>query len=199
MVLEGQFVFFDRQLWRVLPAEKPGAPPRFEPASRQDVADATRQLFQLSADGITLVEVENGRARHTIHDLARQNAGNAQSLDRRPAEGEDPTRAMLKNVEDCYRDGDSLRRLFVRPNQVFLANANRVDVLFKAPLDAAGKMYTVFAQEVPAGDGQLPATAAGGRRQRPSWIQSSQPIAGGRRRGLRQGWRRRRARAATST
>ena len=56
---------------------------------------------------------------------------------------------MLKNVEDCYRDGDSLRRLFVRPNQVFLTNANRADVLFKAPVDAAGKVYTVFAQEFP--------------------------------------------------
>ena len=149
MVLEGQFVFFDRQLWRVLPPEKPGAPPRFEAATRQDVADATRQLFQLSLDGITLVEVENGRARHTIRDLARQNAGTRNPIDRRPAEGEDPTRAMLKNVEDCYRDGDSLRRLFVRPNQVFLANANRADILFKAPLDAAGKVYTAFAQEFP--------------------------------------------------
>ncbi len=58
-----------------------------------------------------------------------------------------PTRALLKNVEDCYRDGDSLRRLFVRPNQVFMTNANRADVFFKAPIDAAGKVYTVFAQE----------------------------------------------------
>ncbi|HET7697187.1 MAG TPA: multicopper oxidase domain-containing protein [Vicinamibacterales bacterium] len=149
MVLEGQFVFSDRQLWRVLPGEKDGAPRRFEPATRQDVADATRQLFQLSLDGITLVEVENGRARHTIRDLSRQNAGTHNPLDRQPTPGEDRTRAMLKNVEDCYRDGDSLRNLFVRPNQVFLTNANRTDVFFKAPLDAAGKIYTVFAQEFP--------------------------------------------------
>ncbi len=67
---------------------------------------------------------------------------------------------MLKNVEDCYRDGDSLRNLFVRPNQVFLTNANRTDVFFKAPLDAAGKVYTVFAQEFPLGDRQLPAAPA---------------------------------------
>ena len=147
MVLEGQFVFSDRQLWRVLPGEKEGAPRRFEPATRQDVAAATRQLFQLSFDGITLVEVENGRARHTIRDLSRQNAGTRNPLDRQPAAGEDPTRAMLKNVEDCYRDGESLRSLFVRPNQVLLTNANRADVLFKVPVDAAGKVYTVFAQE----------------------------------------------------
>ena len=149
MVLEGQFAFFDRQLWRVLQPEKPGAAPRFEPATRQDVADATRQLFQLSFDGMTLVEIENGRARHTIRDLSLQNTGTRNPLDRQPATGEDPARAMLKNVEDCYRDGDNLRRLFVRPNQVFLTNANRADVFFKAPIDAAGKVFTVFAQEFP--------------------------------------------------
>ena len=58
---------------------------------------------------------------------------------------------MLKNVEDCYRNADSLRNTFVRPNQVFLSNANRADVFFKAPRDAAGKVYTVFAQEMPLG------------------------------------------------
>jgi hypothetical protein len=54
---------------------------------------------------------------------------------------------MLRNVEDCYRDGASLRNLFVRPNQIFLTNANRADVFFKAPVDAAGKVYTILAQE----------------------------------------------------
>ena len=54
---------------------------------------------------------------------------------------------MLRNVEDCYRDGESVRNLFVRPNQVFLTNANRADVFFKAPVDAAGKVYTILAQE----------------------------------------------------
>jgi len=149
MVLEGQFVFYDRQLWRVVPGESAGAAPRFEPASRQDVSDATRGLYQLSFDGITLVEVQDGRARHTIRDLSTQNSGTRNPLDRVPAPDESPARAMLKNVEDCYRGGDSLRNLFVRPNQVFLANANRADVFFKAPLDAAGKVYTVFAQEFP--------------------------------------------------
>ncbi len=149
MVLEGQFVFADRQLWRVLPGEKHGAPRRFVAATRQDVSDAARQIYQLALDGITLVEIANGRARHTIRDLSKQNAGTRNPLDRTPAPGEDPTRAMLKNVEDCYRDGDSLRNLFVRPNQIFLTNANRTDVFFKAPLDAAGKVYTIFAQEFP--------------------------------------------------
>ncbi len=149
MVLEGQFVFNDRQLWRVVAPAQDGAPRTLAPATRQDVADATRQLFQLSFDGITLMDVEGGRARHTIRDLSKQNPGTRNPLDRQPAPGVDAARAMLQNVEDCYRDGDSLRNLFVRPNEIFLANANRADVFFKAPIDAAGKVYTIFAQEFP--------------------------------------------------
>ena len=91
--------------------------------------------------------VEHGRARHTIKDLSKQNAGSRNPLDRPAAGGEDPAKAMLRNVEDCYRDGESLRNLFVRPNQIFLTNANRADVFFKAPADAAGKVYTILAQE----------------------------------------------------
>ena len=147
MILEGQFVFADRQLWKVRPGETAAAPRIVEPATRQDIEDATRTIYQLSFDGITLVTVENGRARHTIKDLSKQNAGSRSPLDRQPAPGEDPTRARLRNVEDCYRDGASLRNLFVRPNQIFLTNANRADVFFKAPVDAAGRVYTILAQE----------------------------------------------------
>ena len=151
MVLEGQFVFHDRQLWRVLPGAGEGAPPKLEAASREDVAKAARQLYQLAFDGITLVEIENGRARHTIRDLATQNAGTVNPLDRPLPAGESPVKATLRNIEDCYRTAESLRNTFVRPNQIFLANANRADVFFKAPVNAAGKVYTVFAQEMPLG------------------------------------------------
>ena len=91
--------------------------------------------------------VENGQARHTIRDLSKQNAGSQSPLDRPTEPGDDAARAMLRNVEDCYRDGESLRNLHVRPNQVLLTNANRADVFFKAPRDAAGKVYTILAQE----------------------------------------------------
>jgi hypothetical protein len=147
MVLEGQFVFSDRQLWKVRAGETAGGPRVVEPATRQDIERAARTIYQLSFDGITLVSIENGRARHTIKDLSKQNAGSHNPLDRPPAAGEEPPRAMLRNVEDCYRDGTSLRNLFVRPNQIFLTNANRADVFFKAPVDAAGKVYTILAQE----------------------------------------------------
>ena len=146
MVLEGQFVFADRQLWQVKRGAA-GTPPVIEAATRSDIERATRPLYQLSFDGITLVTVENGKARHTIRDLSKQNAGSQNPLDRPIEPGGNAARAMLRNVEDCYRDGESLRNLHVRPNQVLLTNANRADVFFKAPRDAAGKVYTILAQE----------------------------------------------------
>ena len=54
---------------------------------------------------------------------------------------------MLLNVDACFRDGDSIRDAFVRPKEVWLATANRTDVFFKAPRDAAGRIFTVLAQE----------------------------------------------------
>ena len=146
MVLEGQFVFADRQLWQVKRGAA-GTPPVVEAATRSDIERATRPLYQLSFDGITLVTVENGKARHTIRDLSKQNAGSQSPLDRPTEPGGDAAGAMLRNVEDCYRDGESLRNLHVRPNQVLLTNANRADVFFKAPRDAAGTVYTLLAQE----------------------------------------------------
>ncbi|HET9369704.1 MAG TPA: multicopper oxidase domain-containing protein [Vicinamibacterales bacterium] len=147
MVLEGQFVFADRQLWRVVPGKTAETPRELIAATRADVEAATRPIHLLAFDGLTLVTSEGGQVRHTIRDLSTQRAGTINPLTRPPQGDEPPNRAMLRNVEDCYKDGESLRNAFVRPNQVFLANANRADVFFKAPLDAAGKVYTIFAQE----------------------------------------------------
>ena len=125
----------------------------------------------MSFDGITLVEVENGKARHTIRDLSQQNAGTPQSRSTGSPRPAKTSRARaLKNVEDCYRDGDSLRNLFVRPNQVFLTNANRTDVFFKAPVDAAGKVYTVFAQEFPLPTDNFQQRLQMTHRQRPARV-----------------------------
>ena len=161
MVLEGQFVFADRQLWKCHAGREAAAPRVVEPATRQDVARG-------DADHLPAV-VRRHHARHgrerprAAHDQGSLEAEcrhrRARSIgSRRP--GEDPPQALLRNVEDCYRDGESLRNLFVRPNQVFLTNANRADVFFKAPLDAAGKVYTIFAQEFLAAHRQLPAAPA---------------------------------------
>ncbi len=147
MVLNGQFVFKENALWRVETGD--GAPPvrRLVPVTRAEIEAAKLPLYQLALDGVTLVTVENGRARYTIKDLSARNAGTVNPLARPPSAGESETEAALRNFEACFRDGASLRNAFVRPNEVWMATANRADVLFKAPLTAAGKVFTLLAQE----------------------------------------------------
>ncbi len=157
MVLEGQYVHRQGKMWRVVTeGEGDERSRRLEPVSQQEIEDAKLDLHQLSFDGITLVTEENGRARHTIRDLSQQNAGTVNPFAREPKEGEDDVVAMLKAYEDCFRNGDSLRKAFVRPNEVFLGNANRADLFVEAPRDAAGKIFTVFAQEAHLHTDNLP-------------------------------------------
>ena len=117
------------------------------PMTRAGIEAAKLPLYQLAFDGITLVTIENGRARHTIKNLSANNAGSANPLNRAAAAGESDIQAMLRNVETCFQDGESIRDTFVRPNEVCLATANRADVFFKAPRDSAGRVFTVIAQE----------------------------------------------------
>ncbi|HJR58312.1 MAG TPA: multicopper oxidase domain-containing protein, partial [Vicinamibacterales bacterium] len=150
MVLEGQFVQDNRsgQVWRVkMTGEGAAATRELTAVTLQEIEDAKQPLYQLSSDGMTLVTVENGQARYTIRELSKQNAGTRSPLARTPDEGEHRWRAQLRNVEDCFRDGTSIRNAFVRPNELYLGNANRADLFFKAPAGAAGKVYTIFAQE----------------------------------------------------
>lgn len=150
MVLEGQFVQREEKLWRVRRGEANGgqAPARWlEPVSEQDIEDAKVDLHQLSMDGITLVREDNGKTRHWIKDLSKQNAGTRNPLADGPRPGENAQRARLRAYESVFQNGETLHRSFVRPNEIYMTNANRADVLFKAPRDAAGKVYTVFAKE----------------------------------------------------
>ena len=147
MVLNGQFVFKDNALWRVDKGEGTPAARTLVQVSRADVEAAKLRLYQLAFDGITLVAVEKGRARHTIKDLSRRNAGTVNPLTRPPAPGENVEETALRNWEACFRDGTSLRNAFVRPNEVWMATANRADVFFKAPMDSAGRVLTLLAQE----------------------------------------------------
>ncbi|HTI39908.1 MAG TPA: multicopper oxidase domain-containing protein [Vicinamibacterales bacterium] len=147
MVLDGQLVFKGDRLYRVVAGD--GTPPgrRLVPMTRADIEAAKLPLHQLAFDGITLVTVENGRARYTIRDLSTRNTGTVNPLTRSPSAGESDLEAMLRNFEACFRDGDSLRNAFVRPNEVWMSTANRTDLLFKAPRNAAGKVFTILAQE----------------------------------------------------
>jgi FtsP/CotA-like multicopper oxidase with cupredoxin domain len=120
---------------------------RFTPVTEQDLEDAKVDIQQLSVDGITLVVEENGTAVHRIRDLSRRNAGTQNPIAAKPRLGESQPKAALRGIEDCFRDGDSLSRAFVRPNEVLMTNANRTDLIFKAPVGSAGKVFTIFAKE----------------------------------------------------
>jgi len=148
MVLDGQYVQRGGTMWRVvIEGEGEGRRRRLEPVTLEELEQAKLPLYQLSFDGITLVTLEDGEPVHTIRDLAEQNAGTRNPFTRPARPGEDEARARLRAYEDCFRDGDSVRRCFVRPNEVYLGNANRTDVFFKAPPGTAGRTFTVFAQE----------------------------------------------------
>jgi len=148
MVLEGQFVQRANRIWKVREKGEGRERERWlEKATEQDYENSKLQMHLLAFDGITLVREENGHARHWIKDLARQNAGmeNPLAAPARPEDNE--ITRWLRAYESVWKSGDSLRRAFVRPNEVYLTNANRADVFFKAPLDAAGKVFTIFAKE----------------------------------------------------
>jgi FtsP/CotA-like multicopper oxidase with cupredoxin domain len=148
MVLEGQYVQRQNKIWRVIAeGDRENRKRRLEPVTQKDLENAKLDIQQLSFDGITLVTEENGKARHKIRDLSKLNASTENPFSTPGLSGEDDNLDQLKAYESCFKDGDSLRRSFVRPNEVYLGNANRTDLMFKAPLDAKGKVFTIFAQE----------------------------------------------------
>jgi FtsP/CotA-like multicopper oxidase with cupredoxin domain len=148
MVLEGQFVQKDNRIWRVVEeGDEDNRQRRLVAVSEQDIEGAKLDLHQLSFDGITLVREKNGQAVHYIRDLSKQNAGTRNPLADDTVPGANEYRARLDALESVFRDGDSLRRAFVRPNEVYLTNGNRTDLFFRVPLDGAGRIYTVFAKE----------------------------------------------------
>jgi FtsP/CotA-like multicopper oxidase with cupredoxin domain len=152
MVVEGQFVQRRNRLWRVV-VDEPGSSTgesgtrHLLPAKDSDFETAKVDLHQLSFDGITLVREENGKAVHYIKDLSEQNAGTENPFAVDVEDGENEIQARESGFEAVFRNGDSLRRSFVRPNEVYLTNANRTDLFFKAPLDAGGKVFTIIAKE----------------------------------------------------
>ncbi len=155
MVLDGQYVQRQNRIWRVVEDEQadpdsgegPSRTRRLEPVTQAELEAAKLPLHQLSFDGITLVSEVDGEARHVVKDLSAQNRGTRNPLARPRQAGESDPESRLRAFEDCFRDGDSLRRAFVRPNEVYLGNANRADVFFRAPRDGSDKVFTIFAAE----------------------------------------------------
>ncbi len=121
----------------------------FTPATQADFSGDHQQLYQLSFDGVTLVTGEGTDASYTIKDLSTQNPGTENPLDRDLTGN--PNQAMLANLEDAFASAEGIRNCFVRPNEVYMATANRTDVLFQAPrLSEPGtsEIYTILAKAV---------------------------------------------------
>jgi FtsP/CotA-like multicopper oxidase with cupredoxin domain len=148
MVLEGQFVQVNQRIWRVSEiGSEADRQRRLEPVTEAELEAAKVDLHLLAFDGITLVREKGGKARHWIKPLAVQNAGTDNPMASPRRAGENEMTHWLRAYESVWKDGDSLRRSFVRPNEVYLTNGNRADLFFRAPRDAAGKVFTIFAKE----------------------------------------------------
>ena len=148
MVLDGQFVQRRNRIWRVIiDGDGDERTRRLEPTTQREIEEAKLDLQQLSFDGITLVSEEGSEARHVIRDLAQQNEGTRNPFAAADELGPDDYQAQLAGYENVFKDGESLVNAYVRPNEVYLTNANRADVFFKAPIDAGGRVFTIFAKE----------------------------------------------------
>ena len=136
MVLEGEFVTDDSFLKRVDPDTGD-----LEAVTPDDVITGKQQLYQLAMDGVTLVSPDGN---YRIKDLAEQNPNAVQNM---PTEEASP-QAALAAFEACYKDEQSVIDCYVRPNEVYLAPANRTDLFFRAPTDSEDKIFTVLAKAV---------------------------------------------------
>lgn len=117
-------------------------------ATLGDVEADKQPLYQLSMDGVTLMKSVGDDWRLQVKDLSQQNPGSQNPLAAPFPEGANPNRAMLDNFEACFRVNQQvsgLKNCWVRPNEVYLAPANRADVFFQAT--EAG-VYTVLAKSV---------------------------------------------------
>ena len=169
MVLKGQYVYQPdndpenpackpkegqegtKRLFKVVPDPADPTKGRLERVSRHQIDEAKQHLYQLSMDGVTLVSVENGRARYTIKDLARQNTTTQNPLANPAKLADNPNKDALLKYQNVFKNGRSIRDCWVRPNEVYLGPANRADLFFKAPSipkNSEGEIYTIFAQAV---------------------------------------------------
>jgi FtsP/CotA-like multicopper oxidase with cupredoxin domain len=125
----------------------------FTPATGTEMEADKQQLYLLAIDGITLVDVEGDEPVYAIRDLAAQNAGTENPLNRELTGHANPNIALQDNIQACFADAASIKNAFVRPNEVLFAQGNRADVFFRAPRmettanqAAAGAIYTVLAR-----------------------------------------------------
>ncbi len=155
MVLEGEFVTDNKVLKRVNPDTG-----NLLSVSPDDIVERKQQLYQLAMDGVTLV---NQDGEYRIKDLANQNPNAIQY-----SPTEEPTaEAALAALQACFADETSVKDCYVRPNEVYMAPANRADVFFQAPRGAAGTVFTVVAKAVVVHGDNFQASLQGGNQPPP--------------------------------
>jgi FtsP/CotA-like multicopper oxidase with cupredoxin domain len=175
MVVRGQYVVRNRQLFEVGPAAGVTAPGGA--AGTGGIDDATpitladlealearkQPLWQLSIDGVTLVVGTSDAARYTIKDLSEQHRGTRNPLwdpdpDCPPSlAANQPYGDTLCRLRNVWKTPENVRHCYVRPNEFYMGPANRTDLFFRAPSDlgqtdpASGdrfEVYTVLAKAV---------------------------------------------------
>ena len=138
MVLKGQYVTDNNLLQRV---EQDGS---LTPMTLQDIEDAKIQLYQMAMDGVTFVEGDSQNARYVVRDLAKQNPAAATNYPLAKPLGNDENASMLENIHECFM-AENIKDCYVRPNEVYMAPANRADLFFQAPA-TDDTIYTVVAK-----------------------------------------------------
>ncbi len=142
MVLKGQYAIDSNDNLLKLDSNK-----KWVRQSPAQVESDKVQLFQLSFDGITLMKKTRKRRKgknvyvNDIKDLSKQNPG-YKPLSNNP----NPTpEEQLRAYVHQYENGETVLDAYVRPNEVYMAPANRADVFFKAPAEG---VYTVLGHAV---------------------------------------------------
>jgi len=101
--------------------------------STQDIESRKQHLYQLAADGVTLVKKEGGQDKYYIKDLQNDN--------------QNPLFQDYSNLGDCYKNATNLKACYNLPNEMYMAPANRADFIFEAPAQTEDyKVYTVIAK-----------------------------------------------------
>lgn len=104
-----------------------------ETASLETMEKAKQNIYQLAMDGVTLVtaNADGTNPEYRIKDLSKANPDATKTP--LPTDYTKKASENLAAFNACFADETGIKNCFVRPNEVYLAPANRVDLLFQAP------------------------------------------------------------------
>ena len=129
----------------------------------EDIERAKQPLWQLSTDGVTLVDPDTGK--YTMKNLSLQNPDAvvpgkdpltacpppeiAEQIEKMSSPRDRKIACKLWRLNNAFKNAENVCNAFVRPNEYYMGPANRTDVFFQMPPNAKkGQIYTVFARGV---------------------------------------------------